>query len=89
MPDYVHWLMQLGARESLALVVNRLKSSSARKVNAVLGRSGALWQKAYHDRAMRSDDDLMKVANYIVSNPVRARLVTNIGDYPYWNCVWI
>ena len=89
MPDHVHWLVQLGARDSLDLVVNRLKSSSARKANAVLGRSGALWEKAYHDRAMRLDDDLMKVAQYIIANPVRAQLVANTGDYPYWNSLWI
>ena len=89
MPDHVHWLVQLGVRDSLGTVVNRLKSSSARKANAVLDRSGALWERAYHDRAMRSDDDLVKVAQYIISNPVRARLVTNIGDYPYWNSLWM
>ena len=89
MPDHVHWLMQLGARDSLDVVVNRLKSSSARKANEALGRNGALWQKAYHDRAIRSDDDLMKVAHYIIANPLRAQLVTNIGDYPYWNSLWI
>ena len=89
MPDHAHWLVQLGARDSLDVFVNRLKSSTARKANAVLGRNGALWEKAYHDRAMRSNDDLRKVARYIVANPIRAGLVANIGDYPYWNSVWI
>ena len=89
MPDHAHWLVQLGQQGSLEVFVNRLKSSTARKANAVLGRSGALWEKAYHDRAMRSDDDLIEVAQYIVVNPVRAGLVANIGDYPYWNSVWI
>ena len=89
MSDHAHLLVQLGARDSLDVFVNRLKSSSARKTNAVLGRSGALWEKAYYDRAMRSDDDLAKVAHYIVANPVRAGLVASIGDYPYWNSVWI
>jgi REP element-mobilizing transposase RayT len=79
MPDHVHWLIRLGIRDSLDVVVNRLKSSSARKANAVLGRNGALWEKAYHDRAMRSDDDLARVASYIVANPVRAGLVEDIG----------
>nr|WP_246197426.1 transposase [Pseudoxanthomonas sacheonensis] len=89
MPDHVHWLMQLGAKDSLEMVVSRLKSSSARKANAVLGRTGALWEKAYHDRAMRSNDDLARVASYIIANPIRAGLVEDIGHYPYWNSGWI
>ena len=89
MPDHVHWLLQLGTCDSLDTVVARLKSASARKTNAALGRKGALWETAYHDRAMRSDERLVQVAQYIVANPLRAGLVTDIRDYPYWNSIWL
>jgi len=29
------------------------------------------------------------VARYIVANPIRAGLVDNIGQYPYWDAVWL
>ncbi len=89
MPDYLHGLLQLGERDELSVVVNRLKSASARVANRAMGRTGAVWAKAFHDHALRSDEDLQNVARYIVANPLRAGLVTQIGHYPFWNAVWL
>lgn len=89
MPDHVHWLIQLGDADDLDAVVNRLKSASARAVNQVLRRSGALWSPAFHDHAMRVEEDVRRSARYIVANPVRAGLVERVGDYPFWNAVWL
>jgi REP element-mobilizing transposase RayT len=89
MPDHAHWLLQLGDLETLAAVVNRLKSASARHTNRALGRQGALWQKAFHDHALRSEEDLRQTARYVVANPLRAGLVRRINDYPFWNAVWL
>ncbi|BBO84662.1 hypothetical protein DSCO28_52280 [Desulfosarcina ovata subsp. sediminis] len=88
MPDHAHWLIQLGARDALGDVVARLKSASARSVNRILGRNGALWARAYHDHALRSDEDLKTVARYIIGNPVRAGLVERVGNYSFWDAVW-
>lgn len=89
MPDHVHWLIQLGQHDDICVVVNRLKSFSARMANRVLQRKGKLWAAAYHDHALRADEDLRVVARYIVANPLRAHLVKRIADYPFWNAVWL
>jgi REP element-mobilizing transposase RayT len=89
MPDHVHWLVQVGEKESLSTVVNRLKSASGRLVNRRIGKQGPLWQKAFHDHALRAEEDLRKAARYMVANPLRAGLVQEIFDYPFWNAVWI
>jgi len=89
MPDHAHWLIQLGEKDTLSTVVNRLKSASARFSNRVLNRRGALWASAYHDHALRAEEGLYDVARYIVANPLRAGLVKRIGDYPFWNTMWI
>jgi putative transposase len=89
MPDHAHWLIHLGDTDPLCLVVNRVKSASARLTNRVLSRKGALWDAAYHDHALRTDEDLRGVARYIIANPLRAGLVQNICDYPFWNAIWI
>jgi len=89
MPDHAHWLLQLGERDGLSRVVNRLKSASARYVNRVRGASGAVWAKSFHDHGLRSDEDLQAVARYVVANPLRAGLATQIGNYPFWNAVWL
>lgn len=89
MPDHVHWLLQLGEQDNLSTVTNRLKSASARHANHTLCKTGTVWEKGFHDHALRSEDDLQDVARYVVANPLRAGLVTRIGDYPFWNAVWL
>ncbi|MDB5971303.1 MAG: Transposase like protein [Hydrocarboniphaga sp.] len=89
MPDHAHWLLQLNEDETLDAVVLRLKGASARSANQVLGRTGSLWQPAYHDRALRKDEHVITAARYLVANPIRAGLVHSLGDYPYWNAVWL
>ncbi|UNK56533.1 transposase [Pseudoxanthomonas daejeonensis] len=89
MPDHAHWLVELGPRVPLEMVVSRMKAATGVQVNRMLARAGALWGPAFHDRALRQEDDLRSVARYIVANPLRAGLVERIGDYPFWDCVWL
>jgi putative transposase len=42
-----------------------------------------LWQSSYYDRILRKDEDSLKVAEYIVNNPVRGGLVIDALQYPY------
>ena len=89
MPDHVHWLMQLGQRKSLSVCVASMKSFAARKINVKRSSQGSIWQKGYMDRAIRHEDQLVRIARYIVANPLRAGIVDNIGDYPLWDSVWM
>jgi putative transposase len=89
MPDHFHALVELGAQHDLSRVVQHLKSRLATAANQALGRRGRLWQKGFHDRALRVDEDLRTTARYIVANPIRAGLVARAGDYPYWNADWL
>ena len=88
MPDHIHVLLQLHDA-SLSQVVRQLKARGAMKLNREIGRSGAFWYCGFHDYAVRKEKDLVGVARYIVANPVRAGLVKKVGDYPYWNAVWL
>ncbi len=89
MPDHFHWLMQLGEGGNLSGLVRDFKSASSRLVNRGRRENGSLWQKGYHDHALRSDEDMQAVARYIIANPLRAGLVKQIGDYPWWDAVWL
>ena len=88
MPDHLHWLFQL-QEGSLADLLCRIKSRSSRSLNLMQGVQSRLWQRGYHDRAVRRDEDLQAVARYIIMNPLRAGLVTRVGDYPLWDAIWI
>ena len=88
MPDHFHGLIRLGDL-TLAQEIGRCKSKSAIKINRHLNRQGQLWQTSFHDRALRNESERLKVARYIVVNPLRSKLVGQITDYPYWNSIWI
>jgi len=83
MPDHLHWMMQLQESKTLAQAIQALKSVTSRK----LGRT--LFQRGYHDHAVRKDEDLKAMARYIVANPLRAGLVTHINDYSHWDAIWL
>jgi len=87
MPDHLHCLVQLG-KSPLPKVMQSVHSLTARASNAERGTSGQVWQGAFHDRALRADDDLLEAARYLIANPLRAGLVTAVGDYPFWDAVW-
>ena len=89
MPDHLHLLLQLGEGTSLSDAVMHLKTNVAKQVNRELLRTGAVWQRGFHDHALREDEDVRAAARYIIANPLRAGLVQTIGDYPYWNAVWL
>ena len=89
MPDHWHALVQLGGRLPLAAVVQRINSISARAANRAVGEQGQVWQGAYHDHALRADEDVRAAARYLIANPIRAGLVARVHDYPYWDANWL
>ena len=88
MPDHFHWLVTL-KKGSLGMLMRKVKSRSALSLMRLGHTSQQVWQKGYHDRAIRREEDLQSVARYIVANPLRAGLVQRIGDYPLWDAVWL
>ena len=83
MPDHLHWLVQLGDHTEIREVVGRVKSLIARRLG------GTVWQTGFYDHALRKDEDITTVARYIVANPLRAGLVSKLGDYPHWDTIWM
>jgi putative transposase len=88
MPDHWHGLIALRGGP-LSRSVQRLKCNTARSANQARRASSHVWAPAFHDHALRKDEDIVQAARYIVMNPIRAGLATRLGDYPYWNCVWL
>lgn len=95
MPDHLHWLCTLQGDNTLANVMHQVKGNSACQIQKIRRERGLiplhqpLWQDGYHDHALRKEEDLQQVARYIVANPLRAKLVANIGNYPLWDAIWL
>ncbi|MAX54725.1 MAG: transposase [Alcanivoracaceae bacterium] len=89
MPDHIHWLFQLGKKDNLSRVVQRVKSQTTRNLRQTGWQTGPLWQAGFHDHAVRNEECLVQIARYIVANPLRAGIVRSVRDYPHWDCIWV
>lgn len=87
MPDHLHLVASLQSG-SLAQLMQSLKGHTAYQINKLLKKKGPFWQPQYHDHAVRHDEDLLEVVDYTLRNPVRAGLVNDFHDYPFWYCRW-
>ena len=82
MPDHLHLLCEARAAESdLVAFVRDAKQRSGFAFARLTG--DRLWQPGFYDRVLRGEDDALAVVRYIVTNPVRAGLAREIGEYPY------
>jgi putative transposase len=89
MPDHCHLIAELGQRESLSRMVGRIKAAMARAAREVEPGLGSIWDRGFHDHALRAEESIRDAALYVLMNPVRAGLVARVKDYPYWNADWL
>jgi putative transposase len=82
MPDHVHLLVEREATDSdCRRFIARAKQLSAFHFQKMFGLR--LWQRYGFERTLRSNDATLSVARYILENPIRARLVERVQDYPF------
>lgn len=78
MPDHIHALIVLpDCNESTPIALSRIvgwaKSRSAHGINLLRGTPGQrVWQTSFHDRIVRDTEALIRIRDYIESNPKRA-----------------
>jgi len=63
--NHVHVLVSPRYSHCLSEILHSWKSYSAKQVNRLVGRSGALWQKEYYDHILRSAHAAFRVEQYI------------------------
>ncbi len=83
MPNHVHLLVATPTNFPLTKFMNGFKQLAGYRLKKSLGLSESVWQTRYFDHALRDEESLEDVANYIWHNPVRAGLVGSPSDYPY------
>lgn len=89
MPDHMHILLTLGSDESLSHLMARVKAVSARTARSVMKSDDRTWANAFHDHALRRDEQVAVAAQYIIDNPVRAGLAENRWQWPFWDSEWL
>lgn len=94
MPNHVHLLIEnhikemaghrgKSARYPVTETLRLLKGSTSRYCNQVLGRSGQFWHDESYDHFVRSEEELERIIQYILNNPVKAGLVKEWKDWKY------
>lgn len=68
---------------SLTGILRGLKLYSARRANAVLGRTGAFWQSESFDHWVLDEQEHYRIIQYIDRNPVVAGLCSDPADWPW------
>lgn len=83
MPNHVHVMVKFASGMDLASIIRGWKGPSARLINELLGTSGTLWQREYHDRLVRDLEHYYDCRAYIRNNPVKAGLCDRPEDWPF------
>jgi len=80
MPNHVHLLVD--PRMPIERITRGIKGTTGHVANSVLGRKGLrFWQDESFDHWIRKPAEGEKIIRHIENNPVKARLVTNAGDW--------
>ncbi len=92
MPDHFHLIIEPQPESwdhegnpvfwDLGKLMHSIKSFTAKQINQLMGKTGVVWERDYHDRLIRSDSDLWEKFDYVTTNPQRAQLTIE-GPYPY------
>ena len=82
MPNHIHGIVVIDEQVGLANraglepaptfseIVRQLKTFSARRINKVRGTPGiSVWQRNYHERIIRGENELNQIREYIANNP--------------------
>ncbi|MBW7865550.1 MAG: transposase [Candidatus Hydrogenedentes bacterium] len=90
MPNHVHVVVTPLPGHELSRILHSWKSFTAHEVkkmghipDTLVSKSKAFWQRESHDHLVRDDDDLSRVIEYTIKNPVNAGLCAAIEDWPY------
>lgn len=88
MPDHMHFILKPlqvdGRTVALSAILHSLKSYTAHEINKLLNRTGAVWEDGAHDHVIRNRLDFEEKTQYIFLNAVRAELVSDPLEWPWW-----
>jgi putative transposase len=79
MPDHLHALLTPAEEISLERAVQFIKGGFSFRLKSRF----PVWQASFTNHRIRDLDDFERHREYILMNPVRARLVDRTGEYPY------
>lgn len=83
MSNHIHCVFELKNGIALYGLLQSFKGYTAKKANQLLDREGAFWQHESYDRVVRNGEELTRIINYILNNPVKAGLCNKWEDWAF------
>jgi putative transposase len=86
MPDHLHLLLTPAADISLERAMQLIKGGFSYRLGKAVSanaKKGLVWQESFTNHRIGDDQDYEHHGEYILMNPVRARLVERPELYPY------
>jgi len=81
MPTHIHLLIEPVEGTKLSLIMQWIKTRSAKRWNRINESSDHFWGERYFARAIRDPQDFEVVMDYIDQNPVKAGLVKTTEEW--------
>lgn len=92
MPTHFHIVVSIARDQrentNISNLMKSIKSFTARKLNQARGRTGRFWTPEYHDVMLINDTTLNTAVEYVMHNPVKAKLSKRPEDYPWLWTKW-
>jgi len=92
MPNHVHLVFtpivgRTGCSTYIVTdILKSLKWNTALRCNKLLKRSGAFWQHESYDHVVRDPNELNRITEYVLNNPVKAGLCEKWEDWQWSYC---
>jgi putative transposase len=83
MTNHVHLLVSPTDETGVARMMQSLGRSYVRYINITYKRTGTLWEGRYKSSIVGGERYFLAVSRYIEMNPLRAKMVGVLGEYPW------
>jgi REP element-mobilizing transposase RayT len=90
MPNHYHFLLRQDGEEPAGLLPQLTFNRYSKAFNKRYGRTGTLFEGRYRSVWVDRTEYLFHLCRYIHANPVKARLVAGLEDWPFSNYLeWV
>ena len=83
MPDHIHLVIAIPPGLALGRIMRLIKGRFSNRYNRISRGRGSLWQERYHERALRSERELVAAIEYVHANPIKAGLASQAELFPW------
>ena len=83
MSNHIHLLLEIACGTDLPKFMQFVLQGYGRWYQHRVGQVGHVWQGRYKSPLVAQDSYFLEAGRYIERNPVRAKLVADLSDYPW------